>query len=279
MIVAGMHRQGEQVANVADHGMTPPEPEDATPGALPADEEQEATASGTPIDSAVEPVDETGETTPVAETEAEAEDAGNLEDGVADDDHGEASTRASAISRLTSRLSPEHLNRAWRVSSVGKASIVAVVVYAVVAGAFYFLLFQPTSSRHQRLKSELGVLHDYMVIEQANAELSEFRNGLMDGDQRLTVMSEFKLMAENAGVRIAGDPELMMPRSVSKVITEYPARLRIRGTYHEIGTFLSLLESSPRFVQVEEVEILSEPDSRSSESDASVLLALASWEE
>ena len=60
---------------------------------------------------------------------------------------------------------------------------------------------------------------------------------------------------------------------------EYPARLRVKGTYHEIGTFLSLLESSPRFVQVEEVEIVSDADSRSSESEATVLLALASWGE
>ena len=118
-----------------------------------------------------------------------------------------------------------------------------------------------------------------LVIDQANAALNSFKSGLMKGDQRLTVMSEFKIMAESAGVRIAGDPELLQPRSVSKVVSEYPVRLRLRGTYHEIGTFLSLLESSQRFVQVEEVEILSDVGSRDRDSEASVLLALASWEE
>jgi Tfp pilus assembly protein PilO len=55
-------------------------------------------------------------------------------------------------------------------------------------------------------------------------------------------------------------------------------RLRVKGTYHEIGEFLSLLESSPRFIVVESVEITSDVASSSRDSDATVLLAMAAWE-
>ena len=166
-----------------------------------------------------------------------------------------------------------------RPNSVGRVAILSAVSYVVAVGAAYFLIAQPLSNRLHNVGERMSMLHDVTVIEQANAALVSFTDGLMTGDQRLTVMSEFGLMAKDTGVKLIGDPELLMPREVSKLVIEYPARLRIKGTYHEIGTFLSLLESSPRFVQVEEVEILSDMDSRAGDSEATVLLALASWGE
>ena len=166
-----------------------------------------------------------------------------------------------------------------RPNSVGRVAILSAVSYVVAVGAAYFLIAQPLSNRLHNVGERMSMLHDVTVIEQANAALVSFTDGLMTGDQRLTVMSEFGLMAKDTGVKLIGDPELLMPREVSKLVVEYPARLRIKGTYHEIGTFLSLLESSPRFVQVEEVEILSDMDSRAGDSEATVLLALASWGE
>lgn len=166
-----------------------------------------------------------------------------------------------------------------RPNSVGRVAILSAVIYVVAVGAAYFLIAQPLSNRLHNVGERMSMLHDVTVIEQASAALVSFTDGLMTGDQRLTVMSEFGLMAKDTGVKLIGDPELLMPREVSKLVIEYPARLRIKGTYHEIGTFLSLLESSPRFVQVEEVEILSDMDSRAGDSEATVLLALASWGE
>ena len=94
----------------------------------------------------------------------------------------------------------------------------------------------------------------------------------------MTVMSEVKQMAERSGVKIVGDAELLLGRDVSASFVEYPLRLRIRGTFHEMGVFLSLLEGSPRFTLIEEVEIMSDADSRERDSEATVLLALAAWE-
>jgi Tfp pilus assembly protein PilO len=100
----------------------------------------------------------------------------------------------------------------------------------------------------------------------------------MTGDQRLTVMSEISEMAEASGVRITGDPELLLGRKGPGNFSQYPMRLRVKATYHEVGDFLSLLESSPRFAAVEQVDIRSDVESGSGESETTILIALAAWE-
>jgi hypothetical protein len=251
----------------------PLEPDDGAAGY--AESAGEEVIGAGPADDSVEAGGSSGgEDTP---SDAVAETCGVESDERAE--HAASPGRFSSVARICGRFTPEGLKRLWNMGSVGKAALVAVVAYAVLCGGFYVFLFRPAEARVTRLTEELGVLQDFLVIEQANAALERFNDGLMEGDQRLTVMSEFKLMAETAGVRIVGDPELLLPREVSELVTEYPVRLRLKGTYHEIGKFLSLLEGSPRFVQIEEVEILSEAGSRDRESEASVLLALASWEE
>ena len=153
-----------------------------------------------------------------------------------------------------------------------------VCVYALAVGSAYFLLVRPMTVRLHMVQEQKNRLHDYVVIQEASAAINAFKDGLMTGDQRLTVMSEVRLMAEGSGVKIMGDPDLLLAREGSGHFVEYPLRLRIRGTFHEIGEFLSLLEGSPRFTLLEEVEIRSDADSRERDSEATVLLALAAWE-
>jgi Tfp pilus assembly protein PilO len=172
----------------------------------------------------------------------------------------------------------DKLREVWRGNSVGRTALLAVIVYMLAVGSSFFFLFQPTDRRLHEVRSQKDILHDYMVITQAGAAIGGFKDGLMTGDQRLTVMSEVTQMAEASGVRVIGDPELLMARDTHGSFSEYPMRVRAKGTFHEIGDFLSLLESSPRFVVVEEVEIRSDVASRSSESEVTLLLALAAWE-
>jgi len=170
------------------------------------------------------------------------------------------------------------MRASWRANTLAKTALVAVCVYTLAASSAYFLVMQPLSTRLHLVQEQKGLLHDYMAIQEASAAINEFRDGLMTGDQRLTVMSEVKLMAQGSGVNIIGDAELLLGRDLTGCFVEYPLRLRVRGTFHEIGEFLSLLESSPRFTMVEEIEIMSDADSRERDSEATVLLALAAWE-
>lgn len=166
----------------------------------------------------------------------------------------------------------------WQGSSVWRAAVLGTLIYLAFVNVGYFLFMKPIGERLAGLQDRASVLNDFAVIQESSAAIAQFTEGLMNGDQRMTVMSEVNVMAKDSGVRVMGDPELLLPREVTESITEYPIRLRVKGTYDEIGGFLSLLESSPRFVQVEQVEIQSEVDSRDRESEATMLLAIASWE-
>ena len=210
--------------------------------------------------------------------EADNEEADGT-DGDPESDAPDASERASKLSGMPQfKINPDWLKGIWRANSLARIAFMSVAVCVLAAGSAYFFVMQPLSIRLHEVREQKGVLHDYMVIQQADAAIGAFKDGLMTGDQRLTVMSEVKLMAEVSGVKMVGDPDLLLRRDVSAHFVEYPVRLRVRGSYHEMGDFLVLLEGSPRFVLVEEVEIMSDVASRSSESEATVLLTLAAWE-
>lgn len=205
----------------------------------------------------------------------DAPDAGDGENQPVD----KSDSGPGVVDLLRKSFSISGLRELWQQAAVWKIAIAAVVVYALTVNAGYFLLLKPNSDRLRGVKETKELLHDFNVIEECSAAMSSFQDGLMNGDQRLTVMSEVQLMATEAGVKVIGDPDLLSPRDVSSVVKEYPVRLRVSGGYHEVGRFVSLLERSPRFIQIEEIEIISEVASRSLNSEATVTLALASWEE
>lgn len=226
--------------------------------------------------SCVEVIGESGDVEDAADgTSIETDDTdGEADSEVAKDTGGLAKLRGL----VQFSVDPDWLRKAWRAHSLGRVALLAILVYAITSGSAYFFLMQPLSTRLHQVKTQKSLLHDYMVIQEAGAAIGTFKDGLMTGDQRLTVMSEVNLMADGSGVTLIGDPDLLLRRDVSGNIVEYPIRLRAKGTYHEMGEFLSLLESSRRFAVVEDVEIRSEVASRSRESEVTVLLSLAAWE-
>ena len=214
-----------------------------------------------------------------AEDAEGAEHPDEVAAGESEVDEPASGKKVAKIRRLALlRVDSDRLRSSWRANTLGKTAVLVVCVYALAVGTAYFLLVQPMSTRLHMVQEQKNVLHDYVVIQEASAAIESFRGGLMTGDQRLTVMSEVRLMAEGSGVKMMGDPDLLLARAASGHLVEYPLRLRIRGTFHEVGEFLSLLEGSPRFAMVEEVEIVSDADSRERDSEVTVLLALAAWE-
>jgi len=227
------------------------------------------------------------EATPCAVDGDGAEDAvvtggADAVDETAGEPEGDAPVTSDGVAKLRGmaqfNVNSDWLRTIWRAHSIARIAFLAVLVCSLAVSSAYLFVMQPSSIRLQEIREQKSMLHDYVVIQQAEAAIGAFRNGLMTGDQRMTVMSEVRLMAEGSGVKIVGDPDLLLRRDASGHFVEYPIRLRVRSGFHEMGEFLSLLEGSPRFVLVEEVEIRSDVASRSSESEATVLLALAAWE-
>jgi len=263
----------------SDEEVTLPDSEAATP--IDPTDPVDPEASGVPEDPS--DIDVIGDS--VVEVIEGEEAAGERVDADGDapgdcngDGPAEASKLAKARSLARFRIDTNWLRSFWGAHSLGRVALLAVLVYALVVGSAYFFMLQPLSTRLHEAREQKSILHDYMVVEEAGAAINAFKDGLMTGDQRLTVMSEVNLMAEGSGVTLIGDPDLLVRRDGSGHFVEYPIRLRMKGTYHEIGEFLSLLERSARFAIVEDVEVRSDVDSRNRDSEATVLLSLAAWE-
>ncbi len=160
---------------------------------------------------------------------------------------------------------------AWRIAAV------AVLVYVAAANLSYFLVLKPVWSRLDGLRDRKTIIEDFFVVRESRAAVTTFRDGLMKGDQRMTVMSELERFAADAGVKIAGEPKLLPESEVSKRMTEYPVEITLNGDYHEIGRFLGLIESSPRFMIVHRATL--ETNGESGRTEAKIVLGVVSWEE
>jgi len=139
--------------------------------------------------------------------------------------------------------------------SVWRFTALAVLSYVVAVNLSYFLVLRPVWSRLNSLVEKKGVIQDFFIVRESASAVSGFRDGLMHGDQRMSVVAEFEELAKEAGLRMVGDPGLLPQRELSKRIVEYPVEIDLRGSYHEVGQFLSLMEASPRCPLVNEVEV------------------------
>jgi Tfp pilus assembly protein PilO len=159
---------------------------------------------------------------------------------------------------------------AWRVTAV------AILTYVVAVNLSYFLVLKPIWSRLNVLMEKKGVIQDFLIVRESAAAVSGFKDGLMHGDQRMTVVTEFEDLAREAGLRMNGEAGLMPPREVSKKLVEYPVEIDFRGTYHEAGHFLSLLEASPRCPLVSDVELVAD-EGGGRQCSLRLRIAIMSW--
>lgn len=159
---------------------------------------------------------------------------------------------------------------AWRVAAI------AILTYVAAVNLSYFLVLKPIWARLNVLVENKGVIHDFLVVRESAAAVSGFKDGLMHGDQRMTVVAEFEGLARQAGLRMAGEPGLLPPKEISKKLMEYPVEIDLRGTYHEVGHFLSLLEASQRCPLVTDVELASD-EGGGRQCSVRLRIAITSW--
>lgn len=159
---------------------------------------------------------------------------------------------------------------AWRVAAV------VILAYVAVVNLSYFCVLRPIWSQLNTLVEKKGVIQDFLVVRESAAAVSGFKDGLMHGDQRMTVVAEFEGLAREAGLRMVGDPGLLPPKEISKKLVEYPVEIDLRGTYHEAGLFLSLLEASPRCPLVTDVELVAD-EGGGRQCNVRLRIAIASW--
>ena len=154
---------------------------------------------------------------------------------------------------------------------LGTTAVKAAVVDA--AGKVVAFGSAPT-----RLITGEGGLVEQDVEEIWLQAVAAVRDALMKGDERVSVSTEIRQMASEAGLSMVDEPDMLAPKETSSEMTEYPMEIRLRGSYHEVGRFLSSLESSRRLISVREVEI-DASEASPDRAEVTVLVSVLAWEE
>lgn len=162
--------------------------------------------------------------------------------------------------------------------SVWKVVAVGVAAYAMAFGISYFLVLKPAWARLDEVVGRKALIQDFLLFRESNTAVAGFKNALMEGDQRVTVVAELEAMARDVGMMPLGEAKLPPAKDVSAEIKEYPMEFRFAGSYHEVGEFLSQVEAAPRFLLIKEVEIVSSDDDPS-DTEVTITVSAVSWEE
>ena len=161
----------------------------------------------------------------------------------------------------------------WRLTTL------SVVVYLFMLGLANFVVLRPARGRLIDIQRQTTTIQDYLVARESGSAIAGFKDALMSGDQRSSVIASIEGMAKSAGMKISGDPERLGPTRVSAHVVEYPIEIDLRGSYHELGEFLRLVESSEyRYLVVREARMYVD-DRSSGEPWATVLMGSFAWED
>jgi len=163
-------------------------------------------------------------------------------------------------------------------TSIWRVIALAIIVYVGALNLANFLVVRPVRDKLDGLVAQKGVIEDFIVLRQSGQAVAGVRDGLMRGDERVSVMTEIRDMATEVGLSVVGEPDLLAPRETSKKMTEYPMEITLSGSYHEVGDFLSRLESSPRLLSVQAVDIDARETSPS-RAEVRVRVGVLAWEE
>lgn len=149
--------------------------------------------------------------------------------------------------------------------AISSAVLSAVLVYLI-------FIFMPQVAHISEVRSKLGKVDADLksarsdiakigsmkeAIESYNKKIGQYEKTLPTEDGIPGLLESLSEMAKNANMRIAGivPIEHKVPEAGNRVYKEIPITITAKAGYHELGRFLSALESSDRFMKVTDMEI------------------------
>lgn len=160
-----------------------------------------------------------------------------------------------------------------------------VLAFAAIVFAGYWVLIKDKVTELERVQAqEMELRQDFEAKQQKAANLEPYRQQLADMEELLESMlrqlpskTEIdKLLVDVSQSALASgiDTELFEPRAevIQDFYAEQPISIRMRGTYHEFGDFVSSVASLPRVVILTMHDIALERPNRNSESDSGLTL-------
>lgn len=142
-------------------------------------------------------------------------------------------------------------------------NMLVIIVALLILVLFYFFSYSKSSSRIATMRDELASRNAQIEqarlaavrIDELRAELDELIEQWDRVKQMLPSERELPELLKsltNVGNRSGVTFEMFRPLPVSPIefYAEMPVEMRVRGGYHQIGTFLGAIANLPRIVNV-----------------------------
>jgi len=152
--------------------------------------------------------------------------------------------------------------------------LIALVTFLVFAGYIYFMFFPQVrkvtglSRQIFNTKKEIAAAKETVAMKDALVrKLKQYNEKVESYEQRLpaeqeipSLLGNLSKMAKDANIKIVGITPAMayfknQNDDKSQIYQEIPILITAKSGYHELGYFLSNMESSDRFMKVVDIDI------------------------
>jgi len=157
-----------------------------------------------------------------------------------------------------------------KIGTAPKAAQIAVIVLlcvAIIAGMGWFLVKPAMADLNRAQRKENQLRDQFKVMQSKAANLDAYRKQLAEMKDSFgamlrqlpdeTDMESLLIDLSQTSVAAGLEVKYFKPGTEDKkeFYAEYPIELRVTGTYHEFGKFVSGLASLPRIVTLHDIQI------------------------
>lgn len=159
-----------------------------------------------------------------------------------------------------SELRELDVNNLGSASTGAKVVILALVAAAILAAGYWFLIKDKREALDQRERVEVQLKQEFREKQQKAANLPAYEQQLAEMEEMLAVMlrqlpsrtemPELLVDISQTALGVGIDNELFEPRAevMRDFYVEQPINVRMVGTYHQFGEFVSTVASLSRVV-------------------------------
>lgn len=164
-------------------------------------------------------------------------------------------------------LDVEDLKKIGTAPQPVKLGVIALLVIAIVAAMGWFLVKPELENRERAERKEQELRGQFEVVQKKAASLPAYKAQLAEMEESFgallrqlpneTDMESLLIDLSQTSVAAGLDVEFFKPGREQKLefYAEHPIDLRVTGTYHEFGRFVSGLAALPRIVTLHNIEI------------------------
>lgn len=171
-----------------------------------------------------------------------------------------------AIQKLNN-LDVQDLRKIGTAPQAVKALVILLLAVVIVGAMGWFLIKPELEAKEKAERKEQQLRDQFEIVQKKAASLPAYRAQLAEMEESFgallrqlpdeTDMESLLIDLSQTSVAAGLDVEYFKPGQEQKLefYAEYPIDLRVTGTYHEFGRFVSGLASLPRIVTLHNIGI------------------------